>query len=157
MGLYGWIKLIHILSATVLFGTGIGTAFFMLQAHLSANPEAMRVTARHVVLADALFTTPAVVVQLATGVWLSLRLQIPWGSAWFLAVLGLFLLVGLCWLPVVWLQLKIRDILAAGGGYPEYRHLMRAWIALGVPGFVGVLLLFYLMVSRAGMTWIILA
>ena len=150
MGMYSWVKLLHIISATLLFGTGLGTAFFMLRAHLSGNAEAMKVTVNNVVLADWVFTTPAVIVQFATGLWLSLQLGIPLGSAWFVAVVALFGLVGVCWLPVVWIQIRIRQIVAGGGQQSDYRNLMRSWVALGVPAFASVLVLFYLMVSKAG-------
>ncbi len=152
MNLYLWIKLLHILSATVLLGTGMGTAFFMLRAYRSGSEEVMKVTTANVVLADWIFTTPAVVIQLATGLWLSLQLGIPWGSAWFVAVMSLFVLVGACWLPVVWIQIRIRKMIAAGVQRNAYRSLMRVWMALGVPAFASVLLLFFLMVSKTGVS-----
>ena len=150
MTLYLWIKLLHILSATVLFGTGMGTAFFMLKAYLSANEEAMAVTTKSVVWADWIFTLPAVVVQFVTGLWLTQHLSISMDSAWFKMVLGLFVLVGVCWVPVVWIQIRIRDLIAAEAGSDSYRTLMRWWIALGVPAFTSVLIIFYLMVSKVG-------
>ena len=150
MDLYSWIKLLHILSATVLFGTGIGTAFFMLTAHLSGSEEAMRVTTINVVRADWVFTTPAVVAQLGTGLWLTWQLGIPFDSVWFATVLALFVFVGLCWIPVVWIQIRIKTILAQGGRPADYQGLMRVWISLGIPAFAAVLVLFYLMVVRVG-------
>ena len=150
MNSYLWIKLLHILSATVLFGTGMGTAFMMLRAYLSKNDDAMAVTSRNVVMADWLFTTPAVVVQLATGLWLMGKLGIAFDSAWFVAVISLFVLVGACWIPVVWIQIRIRDLIAAGLGRESYRKLMRTWIVLGVLAFSSVIVLFYLMVSKTG-------
>ena len=150
MNLYLWIKLVHILSATVLFGTGMGTAFFMLKAYLSQNDEAMRVTTNTVVMADRIFTTPAVVVQLATGLWLTSKLNIAFDSSWFVAVISLYALVGLFWMPVVWIQIRIRDLIAAGAERKDYETLMRAWAALGVPAFAAVIVIFYLMVSKPG-------
>lgn len=150
MNLYLWIKLLHILSATVLFGTGMGTAFFMHRAYRSGSEEAMAVTTANVVLADWVFTTPAVAIQLATGLWLTFQLGIPWGSAWFVAVMSLFVLVGACWLPVVWIQIRIRKMVAAGVPRDAYRHLMRVWAGLGVPAFASMLVLFFLMVSKVG-------
>ena len=150
MTLYLWIKLLHILSATVLFGTGMGTAFFMLKAYLSANDEAMAVTTKSVVMADWIFTTPAVVVQFVTGLWLTQHLNISMDSVWFNTVLGLFVLIGACWVPVVWIQIRIRDLIAADADSNSYRNLMRWWIALGVPAFTSVLIIFYLMVSMVG-------
>lgn len=150
MEIYLWIKLLHIISATLLFGTGLGTAFFMLRAHLSNNPEAMIITTRTVVLADWIFTTPAIVVQFITGLWLTSSLGIPFGSAWFVSVLTLFIFLGICWIPVVLIQIRIREIICNGGEFDAYKPLMRKWIGLGVPAFISVLILFYLMVSKAG-------
>lgn len=150
MSLYLWIKLIHVVSATLLFGTGLGTAFFMLRAWLSNNDQAMAVTTRTVVIADWLFTTPAVVVQFITGLWLTMQLGIPFDSAWFIAVAGLFIFIGACWIPVVWIQIRIRDLIATGAARSEYTGLIRTWVCLGVPAFLSVLVLFYLMFSKAG-------
>ena len=150
MSLYLWIKLLHILSATVLFGTGLGTAFFMLKAYLSENDAAMAVTTRTVVMADWLFTTPAIVLQLLSGIWLTLYLNISMQSAWFNIVIGLFVFVGACWIPVVWIQIRIRDLIAAGEPRDSYRTLMRCWLALGVPAFSSVIVIFYLMVFKVG-------
>ena len=150
MTIYLWIKLVHILSATVLFGTGMGTAFFMLKAYLSCDEQAMKVTTNTVVTADWVFTTPAVIIQLATGLWLTAKLNIGYESAWFVAVISLYALVGLCWIPVVWIQIRIRDLIAVGCARDEYKKLMRAWIALGVPAFSAVIVIFYLMVSKLG-------
>lgn len=148
MNLYLAIKLLHIISATILFGTGLGTAFFMFRAYRGGNEEAMKSTTATVVLADWLFTTPAVIVQLVTGLWLTHRLGIPYTSLWFVLVIALFCLVGTCWLPVVWIQIRVRNLIAEGSGIDAYRPLMRVWIALGVPAFTAVLVLFGLMVYR---------
>ncbi len=150
MSVYLWIKLVHILSATILFGTGLGTAFFMLKAYLSKNDQAMRITTSTVVMADRIFTTPAVVIQLATGLWLTRKLNIPFDSWWFVVVISLYALVGICWIPVVWIQIRIRNLIANGESRDSYQKLMRIWVTLGVPAFCSVVLLFYLMVSRLG-------
>ncbi len=156
MELYLWIKLLHILSATVLFGTGIGIAFFMLKAHLADSHEVMIVTTRHVVLADWLFTMPSVFIQFSTGIWLTAQSSIPFGSVWFLAVISLFGFIGLCWLPVIWIQIRIKEMLNEGAKDAEYQKLMRLWILLGIPAFLSILVIFYLMVSKTGMGIIIL-
>ena len=153
MDLYIWVKLVHILSATVLFGTGMGTAFFMLKAYLSENNQAMKVTTNSVVMADWLFTTPAVVLQLVTGLWLTSRLGIAYDSPWFVAVISLYLFVGLCWVPVVWIQIRIRNLIADGRPRDAYRKLMRSWIALGVPAFTAIIGIFYLMVAKIGIAY----
>ena len=150
MSVYLWIKLVHILSATILFGTGLGTAFFMLKAYLSKNEQAMRITTSTVVMADWIFTTPAVVIQLATGIWLTRKLNISFDSWWFIVVISLYALVGICWIPVVWIQIRIRNLIANGESRDSYQKLMRIWAALGVPAFTSVVLIFYLMVSMLG-------
>ena len=149
------IKFLHIVSATVLFGTGMGTAFFMLRAWLHGDREVLRATTKTVVLADWIFTTPAVVVQLLTGLWLTQQLGIPWGSGWFVSVILLFFLVGACWLPVVWIQIRLRERLDDGDTVDSCRALMRLWVALGIPAFTAVLLLFALMVYKPWVTHVI--
>lgn len=150
MSIHLWVKLVHILSATILFGTGMGTAFFMLRAYISKNDDAMRITTRTVVKADWIFTTPAVVIQLATGLWLTEKLNIAFDSSWFIAVISLYAIVGVCWIPVVGIQIRIRNLIAAGQGRESYEKLMRHWVALGVPAFASVIGIFFLMVSKLG-------
>ena len=157
MNAYLWLKLFHILGATLILGTGLAIAFFMFRAHLSKNSEAMKITAQSVVMADWIFTTPAIISQFVTGIYLTSQLGIPYGSIWFLTVVGVFILVGLCWLPVVFIQIRIRNILTHGGTLDECRNLMKIWIGLGIPAFAGVLLLIYLMVSKHGINIIIFA
>ena len=142
--------MLHVLSATILFGTGIGTAFFMLKTYLAQDGDALRVTARNVVIADWIFTAPAVVIQAATGLWLTAELNIAWNSPWFIAVVSLFTFVGACWIPVVWIQIRIRDLLTAGNGRESCTRLMRDWMALGITAFACVLVIFYLMFSKLG-------
>jgi uncharacterized membrane protein len=142
------IKLLHILSSTILFGTGIGTAFFMLRAYHGGDANTACKTAGTVVVADWLFTTPAVVLQLATGLWLTNRLGISWQSVWFVTVLGLFVFVGVCWLPVVWIQIRVRNMLRAGAELVDCRRLMTTWTVLGVCAFAAVIVIFLLMVYK---------
>lgn len=150
---YLWIKWIHILSSTLLFGTGLGIAFFMWMAHLGDDARHIARTARVVVIADTVFTAPAVVVQFVTGVWLAHRIGLPYTTFWLGAAVALFVAVGLCWLPVVWLQIRARDLAreAAASGAPlppEYMRVMRWWFVLGWPAFLGVLAIFALMVLK---------
>jgi len=151
--LYFTVKLIHVVSATLFLGTGIGTAFFLLNAYRSRDTAAIRVTSRHVVLADWLFTSPAVVLQLATGLWLTSYLGISYDSAWLISVLTLFALVVACWVPVVWIQIRLSRLIngTADGAIPDrFKRLMRAWIALGILAFLLTLGLFWLMVFKPG-------
>jgi len=145
------VKLIHIVSAAVIFGTGMGTAFFMLKAHLGGRTTTIRDVSRHVVTADWMFTSPAVFIQLATGLWLADRLGIGWSSWWLKTVLVLFAATGLCWIPVVVIQIRIARIAAReldAANDREYRLLMRHWTALGIPAFAMTLVLFALMVFK---------
>jgi uncharacterized membrane protein len=150
---YTLIKTIHILSSTILFGTGLGTAFHGLMANRSGNLPATVVVNRNVVLADWFFTTPAVLVQPATGIWLALQAGFPLTSGWLLLALVLYGVVGACWLPVVWLQIRMRRMAEAalrdGTALPlRYRRYSRWWFALGWPAFAAVIVIFYLMVAK---------
>ena len=111
----------------------------------------MAVTTANVVLADWVFTTPAVIIQAISGLWLTTKLSIPLNSVWFVLVVSIFVFVGLCWIPVVRIQIRIRNIIAGGGHQEQYQGLMRVWVALGIPAFLGVLALYYLMVTKTGL------
>jgi len=154
--MYFGVKIAHVVSASILFGTGIGTAFFMLQSYRSGSLDALAVTTKNVVLADWLFTTPAVVVQFFTGLWLTANLGIPYGSLWFVAVVGLFIFVGACWIPVVVIQIRMRMAIEAGAGIERLAPLMRIWVLLGIPAFACVLLLYVLMATKFGANVILL-
>ncbi len=153
MNTYFALKTIHILSATVLFGTGLGTAFHMWLAHLTRDPRVIAAAARSTVRADFLFTAPAVIVQPVTGVLLIWHAGFDPHESWLVAVYALYMLTGACWLPVVWLQIRARDLAAAAVAAgqplpPAYQRCMRAWFALGWPAFGAVLLIFWLMTSK---------
>jgi uncharacterized membrane protein len=150
---YFYLKTVHIISATVLFGTGLGTAFFKWIVDRSGNVGAIRVVSERVVLADWLFTTPAIVVQAVTGLALTLTLGYPLTRGWVAHALVLFFLAGACWLPVVWLQLRMRDLAQASdrANAPldeRYWNCARAWFWLGVPAFSAVVIIFWLMVTK---------
>lgn len=151
--MFMWVKWIHILSSTLLFGTGLGIAFFMWRAHRRGDPKLIAETAGTVVLADAIFTAPAVVIQLLTGIWMAHALQVPLATFWLRSALIVFFVVGACWLPVLWLQVRTRDLagraVMEGAALPErYHRLMRWWFWLGWPAFAGVVLIFWLMVVK---------
>lgn len=147
------LKTAHIISSTILFGTGIGTAFHGLASNLRGDLSAIVSGNRNVVLADWIFTTPAVIVQPVTGVMLALEQGWSLDSPWLFAAIGLYLFVGVCWLPVVWLQIKMTRIaeqcLAAGAPLPPiYRTYFRWWFALGWPAFIAMIAIFWLMVAK---------
>lgn len=150
---YLTLKWIHILSATVLLGTGAGIAFFMWMAHLTRCPRTIAATARVVVIADTIFTAPAVVVQLLSGLWLTRLLHLPLSTFWVQTALILFFAVGACWLPVVWLQARARNLAQQAAKEncdlpPAYYRTMRVWFWLGWPAFISVIAIFWLMVHK---------
>ena len=147
------LKFVHLIGASVLFGTGAGIAFFMFWADRSGDVQAIASTARTVVVADFIFTATAVVVQPVTGLGLAHLKGYDFFEPWILASLGLYALIGLCWLPVVFLQIRMRNeaerALAQGDALSErYHHAMRWWFRLGVPAFLGTLGIFWLMTAR---------
>lgn len=150
---YLWVKWLHILSSTLLLGTGLGIAFFMWMAHRRGDARVIAETARTVVIADACFTAPAVVIQLLSGLWLTHRLDIALSTFWLKYALILFVVIGVCWLPVLWLQLRARNLAghASASAMPlpaQYHQVMRWWFWLGWPAFLSVILIFWLMVMK---------
>jgi uncharacterized membrane protein len=147
------LKALHIVGAAVLFGTGAGIAFFMLMAHRTGDPRLIAHTAGVVAIADMLFTATAVVLQPITGAALARIAGHPLFSGWVAASLALYVLVGVFWLPVVWMQLEMRDLArraaAEGSPLPErYHRLWRLWFACGFPAFGGVLAIIWLMTAK---------
>ena len=150
---YQVIKVVHILSATVLFGTGLGTAFHFWLAHRGGRLEAIASAARSTVIADFLFTTPAVIVQPVTGLVMAVANGYPLGSTWLAASIALYVLAGACWVPVVFIQVRMRRIaeqcvLEGTALPPHYHRLFRAWFWLGWPAFIALVAVFWLMVAK---------
>jgi uncharacterized membrane protein len=150
---YLLIKTVHVISAAVLFGTGAGIAFFMLMGQKSPSFEARRFSASATVRADFLFTLPAVVIQPVSGAWLIWQGGYDWADAWLLVTYGLYVIAGLCWIPVVIIQIKIKRMLQSredGDKFDDARlsRLVRLWFALGWPAFGGLVVVFYLMVAK---------
>ncbi len=153
MDWYPIVKTLHILSSTILFGTGIGIAFFMFRSMFTDNLHEKRYAMRNTVLADWLFTLPAVIVQPLSGAALVYMLGYRWDDLWLLLTYTIYVVAGLCWLPVVWIQLQLSGLLAAsvgeGTALPErYFKLFRMWCLLGLPAFFGLIIVFYLMVAK---------
>ena len=153
MTLFFFLKWLHVIGATVLLGTGAGIAFFMLRAHATRDPKIIAAVAAIVVLADYLFTLSAVIVQPVTGVWLAYVAGYPLMSGWIVASIGLYFFTGAFWVPVVFMQKKMRDLArkAAEENAPlpeEYFRLYRRWFAFGFPAFIAVLTIFWLMIAR---------
>jgi uncharacterized membrane protein len=147
------VKWVHVISSTLLFGTGIGSAFYLLVASLRKQAAAAYFVARHVVIADWLFTATSIVVQPVTGFWLAHLAGMPLGNRWLAWSIVLYAIAALCWLPVVWLQMRLRDVAreAAAAGEslpPRYWTYFKAWVALGIPAFFALLAVFWLMLAK---------
>lgn len=147
------LRWLHVLGATVLLGTGAGIAFFMVMAHRTRDARLIAHTAEVVVIADILFTASAVVTQPVTGVLLARAIGWRLTEPWILAALALYVLTGVFWLPVVWMQTRMRDLARAAvntdTALPDaYFRLWRVWFACGCPAFLSVLTIIWLMIAR---------
>jgi uncharacterized membrane protein len=150
---YFILKYLHILGAIVILGTGAGIAFFMLMAHRSRDAAFIARTAGVVVIADFVFTASAVTLQPVTGILLALETATPLSEPWLAASIALYVVAGLFWLPVVWMQMRMRDLAAeaaaTGAALPQtYHRLFRWWFAFGIPGFGAVALILWLMIAK---------
>ena len=153
------LRWLHVIGACVLLGTGAGIAFFMLMAHRSGDPRLIAHTAGVVVLADLLFTTAVVIAQPVTGGLLAWRLGWSLSEGWIALSLMLYVLTGLFWLPVVWIQVQLRRVaneaVAAGEDLPaRYHRLFAIWFACGIPAFLAVLTIVWLMLARPEIAWL---
>ena len=145
---------LYIIGATVLIGTGAGIAFFMLMAHRTGDAKLVAHVAETVVIADFLFTALAVVVQPVTGFWLTYLIGWPILTPWIVWSLLLYMIIGLCWLPVVWIQIRLRNLARTaareGTALPaRYYRLYRIWFALGIPAFSAILVIVWLMLAKS--------
>jgi uncharacterized membrane protein len=150
---YLTVKWLHVLASTVLFGTGIGSAFYLLLASLTGEPRPVAVVARIVVIADWLFTASTAIAQPLTGWWLVRQAGYPLEAGWLWWSIVLYALAIACWLPVVLLQIRMRDLaqraVHEGTALPDkYWAYLRIWVALGIPAFFFFVAVFYLMVAK---------
>ncbi len=153
MDLYTVTKTIHILSSTILFGTGIGIAFFMFRSTFTQELNEKFFAARTTVLADTFFTLPAVIIQPLSGIALIHLGGFNWDDFWLTATYAIYVLAGVCWIPVVWIQIQLKDMiqeyLKRKSELPErYHRLFKMWFLLGWPAFVGLVVVFYLMIAK---------
>ncbi|MCD8497047.1 MAG: DUF2269 domain-containing protein [Alphaproteobacteria bacterium] len=151
--LYLLIKTLHILSSAILFGTGVGIAFFMFRSLFTDNVQEKFYAARNTVLADTIFTFPAVVIQPLSGIALIHMVGYDWTDFWLMATYVIYIIAGLCWLPVVWIQIQLKEMarqaVETGEPLPErYHRLFKIWFLLGWPAFIGLVIVFYLMVAK---------
>jgi uncharacterized membrane protein len=153
MTLYFIVKYLHVLGAIVILGTGTGIAFFMLMAHRSGDPAFIARTAGTVVIADTLFTLTAVLLQPASGVWLMALSAASLGERWLIASLALYAVAGLFWIPVVFMQIEMRNLARTAVAQhqplpPRYFALFRRWCVFGIPGFGSVMTILWLMIAK---------
>jgi uncharacterized membrane protein len=153
MTLYFLIKYLHVLGAIVILGTGSGIAFFMLMAHRSRDPAFIGRTAAVVVIADMLFTLSAVILQPLTGGLLMALSGTPLAERWLVASLGLYAVAGLFWIPVIFMQIEMRDLARTAAAQhaplpPRYLALFRRWFVFGIPGFGSVMIILWLMIAK---------
>ncbi|WP_050463595.1 DUF2269 family protein [Herbaspirillum autotrophicum] len=150
---YLFIKWLHIISANILFGTGIGIAFFKWITDRSGDIRAIRIVTERTVLADWIFTTPAVIVQPLTGLALVYLAGYPLWNGWVLYAVLLYIVAGCCWLPVVVLQIRMRNLARSADrdqtALPaQYWQYARAWFWLGIPAFAALIAVYWLMVYK---------
>jgi uncharacterized membrane protein len=155
--IYFVLKFLHLIGAAVLLGTGAGIAFFMLMAHRTGKAAIVAAVARIVVIADFAFTATAVIAQPITGVALAWQAGYALSDGWIVMSIALYLLTGAFWLPVVWMQMRMRrlaeEATASGRELPRaYHRLFWTWFAFGFPAFAAVLTIFWLMMTRPEMT-----
>lgn len=153
MEYYQLARWLHVIGATVLLGTGSGIAFFMVMAHRTRNARLIAHVASTVVVADFIFTTSAVIIQPLTGIWLASILNWPLDTPWLLASMVLYVFTGIFWLPVVWIQMTMRNLAREaaetdGELPPLYHKLYRTWFACGFPAFAAVLAIIWLMMAK---------
>jgi uncharacterized membrane protein len=147
------VKWIHILSSTLLFGTGLGSAFYMFFASRTRDPRVIAVIVKYVVIADWVFTTPTILLQPLSGFYLVHLAGYPLNALWMMGSIVLYLVAGAAWLPVVWMQIRMRAMAHSAvlerTSLPErYWTYLRAWVALGIVAFVALVVVFYLMVAK---------
>lgn len=153
MNTYLLLKTLHILSSVLLVGTGFGSAFYLYFVNRSQSLAAQVVVARMVVLADWCFTTPAVIIQPLSGIALASMAGWPLNTPWILWSIALYLLAGICWLPVVWLQIRMKamaELALTGDGIlpQQYWRYAKLWERLGYPAFIAMLIVYFLMVNK---------
>jgi len=150
---YEILLFLHVIGTTVLLGTGAGIAFFMVVSHQSGDARLIAHVSGIVVLADTLFTATAVVAQPITGYLLARAVGWSLTEGWLLLSLGLYVCVGMFWLPVVWMQIRMRDLARdardANTTLPAaYTRLYRWWFAFGFPAFAAVMAIVWLMLTK---------
>lgn len=151
--LYLWLKFFHVLSSTILFGTGIGTASTMVYSHMTRDTHVIAATTRYVVFADWIFTTTSAFIQPITGFWMMYLVGYSFTAFWIAGSIIGYVVAAFCWFPVVHFQMKMRDLAAKADAektaLPEtYYKYFKYWFILGWPAFISLIIVFYLMTNK---------
>lgn len=151
--LYLWLKYIHILSSTILFGTGIGTACNFFLAHRTRDIHIIAATTRYVVFADWMFTATSGFVQFITGMLMVYLAGYSFSSWWIAGGIIGYIIAACCWFPVVYLQIKMRDMAMLANKNnsilpKKYYRYFKIWFCLGWPAFISLIIVFYLMTMK---------
>jgi uncharacterized membrane protein len=151
--LYLWLKFIHVISSTILFGTGIGTACVMVYGNKTRDLNVITAITSYVVLADWLFTTTSGIIQPLTGFWMVHINHYSFKSLWVMGSITGYLIAACCWFPVVYLQMKMRDLALTAQATstalpPLYYRYFKCWFCLGWPAFISLIVVFYLMTNK---------
>ncbi len=151
--LYLWLKFIHVISSTILFGTGIGTASVMLYGHLTRDTRIIAAISRYVVIADWVFTSPSAIVQLLTGLWMVHLAGYSFSLLWVWGGLIGYSIAAVCWIPVVYLQMKMHAFAEHAEKFrlplpARYHQYFKYWFCLGWPAFISLVVVFYLMTNK---------
>lgn len=151
--MYLWIKFVHVLSATILFGTGIGTACVMVYGHHSRQVNIIAAITRYVSFADCLFTAPSGAIQLVTGLWMVHLAGYSYSTLWIWGALVGYSIAAICWFIVVYLQIKMRDFALVAERTQtklpkRYYQYYRYWFFLGWPAFISLIVVIYLMTNK---------
>ena len=160
MNTYLLIKTLHIISSVLIVGTGFGTAFYLFFANRSGSVAAMSVVSRLVCRADLWFTTPAAVFQPLSGLWLAHAAGYAWTTPWLMLSIGLYVFAGICWLPVLVLQVRMARMASAASASgalampAEYWQYAKRWELLGYPAFIAMIVIYFLMVTKPVLTGI---
>ena len=147
------LKTVHVLSAALFFGTGLGSAWYKWRADRSGDVRSIAWIQREIVLADWLFTVPSGVLLPVTGVAMAWSYGLPLTTPWIATGIAGYTVAGLCWLPAAWLQLRMRRLadqaVLRGEPLPDAFHrAARQWLLLGVPAFLAAALTIWVMVAK---------
>lgn len=153
MNTYLFIKWVHILSSVGLVGVGFGSAFYLYYINRTSNVVAIAEVSRLVVRADYWFTLPTVIIQPISGFALASMAGYSLTDAWLVITYVLFILVGMLWLPVVWLQIQMEKMASIAvqnhTNLPErYWHFAQIWERLGFLAFPMMIVVYGLMVFK---------